>query len=61
MVFATFMVALALNFAMVTGYEGLIGRSSMPRKLAEFKPVIAAELASAVLTLIAVYMTNNMG
>jgi diguanylate cyclase len=61
MVFATFMVALALNFAMVTGYEGLIGRSSMPRKLAEFKPVMAAELASAVLALIAVYMTNNMG
>jgi diguanylate cyclase (GGDEF)-like protein len=61
LVFATFMVALGLNFLMVTGYEGLIGRSSMPKKLAEFKPIAAAELSSAVLTLIAAYLTKHMG
>jgi diguanylate cyclase (GGDEF)-like protein len=61
LVFAVFMVALSLNFALVTGYEGLIGRTSMPKKLAEFKPVAAAELSSAVLTLIAAYLTKHMG
>ena len=61
LVFAVFMFALGLNFAMVTGYEGLIGRTSMPKKLAEFKPVAAAELSSAVLTLIAAYLTKRMG
>jgi diguanylate cyclase (GGDEF)-like protein len=61
LVFATFMVALALNFAMVTGYEGLIGRTSVPKKLAEFKPVLAAELSSAILTVLAAFLANEMG
>ncbi len=61
LVFATFMVGLTLNFAMVAAYEALTGRASVYKKLAEFKPVLPAELASAVLTLIAVYMTNTLG
>jgi diguanylate cyclase (GGDEF)-like protein len=59
LVFGTFMLALTLNFAMVGVYEALTGRASFMGKLAELKPVLPAELASAVLTLIAVFMRNS--
>jgi diguanylate cyclase (GGDEF)-like protein len=61
LVFAIFMIALALNFVMAVSYEAALNRVSITKKLLEFKPVLAAELASALLTLVAVYMTNNLG
>jgi diguanylate cyclase (GGDEF)-like protein len=60
LVFATFMVGLVLNFAMNAAYTCWIQRVSISRKLAEFKPIISAELSSAVLTLIAVYLTITL-
>lgn len=60
LVFATFMIALALNFALTGIYPCLVQRSSVLDKLAEFKPIISAELASAVLTLVAAYLANQL-
>ena len=61
LVFGTFMVALILNFTMVAGYECLIRGLSVTEKAAELKPIITAELVSAVLTLVAVYLTEKTG
>ena len=60
LVFVTFLVGLALNFAMNAGYICWRDRLGLMRKLAEFRPIISAELATAVLTLIAVYLTNRL-
>ena len=60
LVFGTFIVALTLNFTMVAGYECLIRGLSVRNKALEFKPIITAELFSAVLTLVAVYVVNQM-
>ncbi len=59
LVFATFMIALALNFVMITGYHCLVTRMSFLRRLLEFRPVMAAELSSGVLMVIAAYLTNQ--
>jgi diguanylate cyclase (GGDEF)-like protein len=61
LVFATFMVALMLNFTMVAGYECLIRGLAVRDKVGEFKPIITAELFSAVLTLVAVYLAHLTG
>ncbi len=61
LVFATFVVALLLNFSMVAGYECAISRIPPHRKIHEFRPVMSAELFSAVLTLVAVALTEHMG
>jgi diguanylate cyclase (GGDEF)-like protein len=58
LIFATFMVALTLNFAMVAGYDCLIAGTSFRKKIMEFKPIIAAELSSAVLTLGAAFVAH---
>jgi diguanylate cyclase (GGDEF)-like protein len=60
LIFATFMVALTLNFVMVAGYDCAIARTSVRKKMLEFKPIIAAELSSAVLTLVAAYVTSQL-
>jgi diguanylate cyclase (GGDEF)-like protein len=60
LVFGTFMLALTLNFTMVAGYECLVGRLSVRNKAAELKPIITAELFSAVLTLVAVYIVDDL-
>jgi diguanylate cyclase (GGDEF)-like protein len=57
LVFGTFMVALTLNFTMVVGYECLTKGISVTERIAGLKPIITAELVSAVLTLVAVYLT----
>ena len=57
LVFATFVFALVLNFSMVAAYQCLMRPQSFFRKLTEFKPIMAAELSSATLTLMAVYLT----
>jgi diguanylate cyclase (GGDEF)-like protein len=60
LVFATFTVALVLNFSMISGYECMTKRIPVRTKLAQFKPIITAELFSAVLTLIAVYLAEDL-
>lgn len=61
LVFATFMVALALNFIMVGGYSCLVERKSVTRKAAELRPILPAEMFSALLTVVAVYLTEHLG
>ncbi len=61
LVFGTFMVALTLNFTMVVGYECLVKGISVRERAAGLKPIITAELVSAVLTLVAVYLTDATG
>jgi diguanylate cyclase (GGDEF)-like protein len=61
LVFGTFMVALTLNFTMVAGYECWVRRLSVTKKAAELKPIISAELFSAVLTLVGVYLAIHLG
>ncbi|HEX3615935.1 MAG TPA: EAL domain-containing protein [Solirubrobacteraceae bacterium] len=60
LVFATFVVGLGLNFVMNAAYTCWRQQVPILRKLAEFKPVISAELSSVVLTLIAVYLTITL-
>jgi diguanylate cyclase (GGDEF)-like protein len=60
-VFATFMVALAINFFMVAAYQCFMNRQPVREKLAEFAPTISAELASAVLTVVAVFTILHTG
>lgn len=60
LVFVTFIVALVLNFSMVAAWQCLVRPQSFFGKLAEFKPIISAELSSAVLTVVAVFLTNNL-
>ncbi|MGC9219918.1 MAG: putative bifunctional diguanylate cyclase/phosphodiesterase [Solirubrobacteraceae bacterium] len=61
LVFMTFMLALALNFVMTAAYLALRTRTSLITKLAEIAPVVAAELSSAILTVLAALLTNDMG
>jgi diguanylate cyclase len=59
LVFATFVFALVLNFSMVAAYKAMVsGKGSFLAKLAAFQPTLSAELASAVLTVAAVFMIN---
>ncbi len=60
LVFAAFMIALALNFSMIAGYQRLMNGRSLLECLGVFKPTIAADLASAILTLLAVFMIDNL-
>jgi diguanylate cyclase (GGDEF)-like protein len=60
LVFGTFMVALLLNFTMIAGYQCLVQRLSIREKAAELKPIITAELFSAVLTLVGVYLAIHL-
>ncbi|MGH2843088.1 MAG: putative bifunctional diguanylate cyclase/phosphodiesterase [Solirubrobacteraceae bacterium] len=61
LVFATFMIALVLNFTMVAGYECLVGRSSVSEKVKDLKPIVSAELFSALLTIVAAAITLQFG
>ena len=54
------MIALALNFLMIAGYQRLMNGQSLLECLGVFKPTISAELASAILTLLAVFMIDNL-
>jgi hypothetical protein len=55
LVFAAFVFAMALNFAMVAGYQCYLDGSSLIHKTREtLAPILAAELFSALLTVAAV-------
>jgi diguanylate cyclase len=60
LVFATFVFALLLNFLMAVGYTSWVNGSPMLKRLAEAKAIVAAELSSAILTLVAVYITDRL-
>ncbi len=62
LVFATFVLALALNFVGIAGYQCYLDGQSFGRKIREvFAPVLPAELFSAVLTTAAVYLAVRLG
>ncbi len=60
LVFATFVVALAMNFVMVALYYRVVSAVPLRERLGEFKPILAAELSSALLTLVAVFITDDL-
>jgi diguanylate cyclase (GGDEF)-like protein len=61
-VFAAFVFAMALNFAMVAGYQCYLDGSSLIHKTREtLAPILAAELFSALLTVAAVYVAVRSG
>ncbi|MGO9819398.1 MAG: putative bifunctional diguanylate cyclase/phosphodiesterase [Solirubrobacteraceae bacterium] len=62
LVFATYMVALTVNFVAVAGYTCYVERESLPQKTREaFVPVLSAQLLSALLAMGAVYLTYQLG
>jgi diguanylate cyclase (GGDEF)-like protein len=62
LVFATFALALMLNFLGAAGYQCVIDGSSLLVKVRDvLKPVLAAELFSALLTMAAVYVAVEVG
>jgi diguanylate cyclase (GGDEF)-like protein len=62
LVFATFVLALALNFLAIAGYGAYFERSSIWQKVREgVLPILASELFSALLTMAAVYVAVRTG
>jgi diguanylate cyclase (GGDEF)-like protein len=62
LVFAAFVLALSLNFVGVAGYQCWIDGSSLVQKAREaVVPILASELASALLTIAAVYVSAVAG
>ena len=62
LVFAAFLVGLALNFFGVAAYQCYLDRISMVEKAKEaLVPLFSAELFSALLTLVAVYVAYHLG
>jgi diguanylate cyclase (GGDEF)-like protein len=62
LVFATFVVSLAVNFLAVAGYQCYLDGSTIAQKTREaLMPVLAAELFSDLLTMAAVYVAVRLG
>jgi diguanylate cyclase (GGDEF)-like protein len=62
LVFVTYLVTLAANFLFVAGYRCYLERSSLVAKTREMlMPVLAAELATALLTLVAALGFDQLG
>jgi len=62
LVFATFVVALAVNFLGSAGYQAYLDRTALADKMRDaLVPLLSAELFSALLTLAAVYLTGRLG
>ncbi len=60
-VFGAFMVGLVINVALITGYSLIIDRSRVGLRPSSFVPIIAPELAAALLMVMAVYLRNQYG
>ena len=61
-VFGTFVVALFLNFIMIAGYQSFLDGSNLWKEAPKvLQPILAPELFSAALTLVAVYMAHELG
>jgi diguanylate cyclase (GGDEF)-like protein len=62
LVFVALVLALALNFVLIAGYQCYLDGSSLPQKVREaFVPLLAAQLFSALLTMAAVYIAARLG
>ncbi len=62
LVFIVFVLALALNFLMIAGYQCWLDGSSLRRRAEEaLTPILASQLFSALLTVAAVYIVVNAG
>jgi diguanylate cyclase (GGDEF)-like protein len=62
LVFATFVVALAVNFVTVALYQWYLGRTTLVQMTREaLLPMLPAELFSALLTMVAVYLAKQLG
>ncbi len=62
LVFAAFVVALTINFVMIAGYQCLLDGAALVQKAREaLRPILASELFSALLTVIAVYVSVTHG
>ena len=62
LVFIVFVLALALNFLMIAGYQCWLDGSSLQRMAEEaLIPILASQLFSALLTVAAVYIVVNAG
>jgi diguanylate cyclase (GGDEF)-like protein len=62
LVFAAFVVALAVNFVGVAGYQCYLdGHSLLEKARDALAPVLASELFSALLTMVAVYFARTLG
>jgi diguanylate cyclase (GGDEF)-like protein len=61
LVFVTFVFALMLNFFAIAAYQCYVERSSLIEKVREaVVPVLSAELFSALLTMVAVYLAETL-
>jgi diguanylate cyclase (GGDEF)-like protein len=62
LVFAAFMLALALNFVGIAGYQCYLDGTTLTEKVREaLAPILASELFSALMTAVAVYLTVKSG
>jgi diguanylate cyclase (GGDEF)-like protein len=62
LVFASFVVALTLNFAGIAGYQCYLDGTSLWRKAKDaWAPLLSAQLFSALLTITAVYVAVRLG
>jgi diguanylate cyclase (GGDEF)-like protein len=62
LVFATYLVTLAVNFLFVAGYRCYLERSSLLAKAKEtLVPVLSAELVTALLTLVGAFGADQLG
>ena len=62
LVFVTYLVSLGVNFLFVAGYRCYLDRSSLVAKTREMlMPVLAAELATALLTLVGAFGFDQLG
>ncbi len=62
LVFATFVLALALNFLFVAGYQCYLERASLASKVRDsLLPILASELASALLAVATVFVYHHLG
>jgi diguanylate cyclase (GGDEF)-like protein len=62
LVFAAFILAMALNFLLVVGYQCYLDGSSLARRMHEaLAPIMSGELFSALLTSVAVYVDMRVG
>jgi diguanylate cyclase (GGDEF)-like protein len=62
LVFAAFVIGLAVNFLICAGYQCYLDRASLVRTArVTIAPVLSAELFSALLTLAAVYLDIHLG
>jgi diguanylate cyclase (GGDEF)-like protein len=61
LILGAFMFALALNTVLTAVHVAFRTHTSLAAKLADFGPVMAADLSSAILTVVAAYLTNQLG